>query len=279
MCTNEAASGVQGLFLDAFVPANKPINCSCILETRQFLQIGINPVTLPDKECTSALHILLQRPVIYNCKPNTTFPIYWRNLLNIGLLIKLTTIAGHENTTYCIKLSITVGQGSLTLQCYSPDGKSMTSSTQSDDKTTLQRSTTPGSTETESTKSVEADTSSPLTEKSEISDTTVPVETTNIHTDSKAFPVAAAVGGAVGVVLIVAVVVVVIIIYIRKKRTKGKQNTGDDDDGDYVIRDLNPNNADTNLNPSVATTNVNRYNTDDNTGNTYEHLQQHCAVC
>ncbi|XP_041347105.1 uncharacterized protein LOC121366943 [Gigantopelta aegis] len=155
----------------------------------------------------------------------------------------------------------------------------MSSSTQSDDKTTSLRSTTLSSSRTESTMSEKVDTTSSLTEpvKSEISDTTVPVHKTNIHTDPKDFPVAAAVGGSVGAGLIVVVVVVVIIIYIRKKRTKGKQNTGDDDDADYVIRDVNPNNADTNHNISVANNYVNSYNTDDNTGNTYAHLQ-HNAI-
>ncbi|XP_041377641.1 uncharacterized protein LOC121390012 isoform X1 [Gigantopelta aegis] len=277
LCTNEAASDVQGVFLDAFVSANNPVSCSCTLETRQSLQIGINPVILPDRNCTSTLHISSsQGPVIYNCKKiNITIPMYRRNLQNEGVFIKLTTRAGNENTTYCISLIITDGQGSLTLQCHSPDGRSMSSSTQPYDKTTSLRSTTLSSSRTESTKSEKADTSSPLTGpvKSEISDTTVPVEKTNIHTEPKAFPVAATVGGAVGAFLIVAVVVIVIIIYIRKKRTKGKHNTSDDDDVDYVIRDVNPNNVDTNLNPSVANNNVTRFNTDDNTGNTYEHLQ------
>ncbi|XP_041377642.1 uncharacterized protein LOC121390012 isoform X2 [Gigantopelta aegis] len=192
LCTNEAASDVQGVFLDAFVSANNPVSCSCTLETRQSLQIGINPVILPDRNCTSTLHISSsQGPVIYNCKKiNITIPMYRRNLQNEGVFIKLTTRAGNENTTYCISLIITDGQGSLTLQCHSPDGRSMSSSTQPYDKTTSLRSTTLSSSRTESTKSEKADTSSPLTGpvKSEISDTTVPVEKTNIHTEPKAFP-------------------------------------------------------------------------------------------
>ncbi|XP_041377495.1 uncharacterized protein LOC121389899 [Gigantopelta aegis] len=229
--------------------------------------------------CESTLTINTQRKLIYSCVNNNNSVGYGenivRNITQSSNLIELETSNAPINVTYCLQIYSKGGGGSLTLQCYSPDGSSMTRSTQSGDKTTSQRSTTQSSSRRESTMSENADTSSPLTEpvKSEISDTTVPVEKTNIHTDSKAFPVAAAVGGAVGAVLIVAVVVVVIIIYIRKKRTKGKQNTGDDGDGDYVISDVNSNNADTNLNPSVANNNVNRYNTDDTTGNTYVHLQ------
>ncbi|XP_041347085.1 uncharacterized protein LOC121366898 [Gigantopelta aegis] len=239
MCTDASISDVQGVFLDGFVPGNTGITCNCSLQATTTLQIGISPVSIPEQMCGSQLTIQLnrqQRILNYICINDGNVTTYQRNIDEKGYSITLQTSSTHSvDITYCINFYNKAGSGSISLQCYS-----------SRDKTTFPMPTQP----TESTITVK----------------TIPTTQTNSQSGQEDFPVAAVAGGVGAVVLIVVAAIVVVVFIKRKKATKKNQTT--DDDGHYEISDANPNNADTNTN-----NNVNPYNTDDNVGNTYEHLQ------
>ncbi|XP_041377305.1 uncharacterized protein LOC121389720 [Gigantopelta aegis] len=161
MCKDEAIEGVTRLLLDVFVPVNTENICNCSLHASQHMQISIIPVQLPDVNCKSTLTIDTQ--MTYSCVNENNSVGYGehivRNITQASNLIELQTSNVPIKKTYCLNIYSKGGGGSLTLQCYSPDGRSMTRSTQSDDKTTSQRSTTPGSTRLESTKSDDKTTS------------------------------------------------------------------------------------------------------------------------
>ncbi|XP_041378386.1 uncharacterized protein LOC121390599 isoform X2 [Gigantopelta aegis] len=136
--------------------------------------------------------------------------------------------------------------GSLILQCFSPSGSSMSSSTRPDDKTTLFRSATRSSTPTKSTNSAKIDmTVLPPTEStksgkvepttSTITDTTVYGEKTNKQSSADDFPVPAIAGG-VGAIVVIAVVVIVVVVFVKKRRNKKHP----DNDGDYCNMDADP---------------------------------------
>ncbi|XP_041377643.1 uncharacterized protein LOC121390013 [Gigantopelta aegis] len=246
LCSDESISDVQGVFLDGFVPGNTDITCNCSLQTTTLLRIGISPVSLPEKMCGSQLSIQLnrqQRTLMYNCRTGGNVLAHHHNVDEKGASIILQTSATHSvKITYCINVYITAGSGSLSLQCYSPG-----------DKTTVPMTT----------QSKESTSSVPTRSVTK----TIPVTKTVPSSGQKHFPVAAVAGGVGAVVLIVVAVIVAVIVFVKRKNAT-KQNQTTDDDGDYEISDVNPNNADANTN-----NNVNSYNTDDKVVNTYEHLQ------
>ncbi|XP_041377204.1 uncharacterized protein LOC121389631 [Gigantopelta aegis] len=107
MCEDATISGVTGFFLDAFVPANTTTTCNCSLETNYDIQIGINIIKHPDEGCQSEFSILVdesQRTVIHNCsnvRPITNF----QQIIKPGaILMKLKTVAGHQDTAYCMQI-------------------------------------------------------------------------------------------------------------------------------------------------------------------------------
>ncbi|XP_041377640.1 uncharacterized protein LOC121390011 [Gigantopelta aegis] len=163
MCKDEAIRDVNSLLLDVFVPVNTETTCNCSLHASHHTMISISTVKLPDVNCESKLTIDTHIKLTYSCVNDNSSVGYGadiaRNITPSSNLIELETSNAPINVTYCLQIYSQRGGGSLTLQCYSPDSRSMTRSTQSDDKTTSQRSTTPGSTRLESTKSDDKTTS------------------------------------------------------------------------------------------------------------------------
>ncbi|XP_041378629.1 uncharacterized protein LOC121390776 isoform X2 [Gigantopelta aegis] len=197
MCTDELISGVQGMFLDGFVPGNTDITCNCSLQATTTLLIVISQTTIPDeKMCESQLSIQLirqQRTLNYYCRHGGNVTTYQQIIDEKGASITLQTSATHSvDITYCINFYITLGSGSLSLRCYS-----------SGDKTTVPMPTQP----TEST----------------ITGRTIPSTQTNSQLGQEDFQVAAVAGGVGAVVLIVVAAIVVIVVCLKRKNAT-KQN-------------------------------------------------------
>ena len=113
MCTDVNISGVQDLYLDAFVPADSAVTCNCLLWATSFVQINIDHLQLPDTHCTSELDLQRnqwQESITFTCSGEIT-PLYLRYLDNKVVHIKLRTERGQINSTYCIGFSITALSG------------------------------------------------------------------------------------------------------------------------------------------------------------------------
>ncbi|XP_041347315.1 uncharacterized protein LOC121367267 [Gigantopelta aegis] len=239
MCKDEAIRGVTSLLLDVSLPVNTETTCNCSLYASHHTVVGISTVKLPDTNCESTLTIDTQIKLTYSCVNDNNSVGYGanivRNITQASNLIQLETRNAPINVTYCLTIDSKGGGGSLTLECYSPDGRSMTRSTQSDDKTTSQRSTTPGSTRLESTKSDDKTTSQR---------STIPALTrledkqTVRQAGAEDFPVPAVAGG-VGAVVVIAVVVIVVVVLVKRRRNK-KHGRNPDNDGGYCNMDADP---------------------------------------
>ena len=113
MCTDFNISGVQNLYLDAFVPADSAVTCNCSLWATALVQINIDHLQLPDTNCTSELDIQSnqwQEAITFTCSGEIT-PLYLKYLDNESVHLKLRTERGQTNSTYCIGLSITAFSG------------------------------------------------------------------------------------------------------------------------------------------------------------------------
>ncbi|XP_041378936.1 uncharacterized protein LOC121391340 isoform X2 [Gigantopelta aegis] len=223
MCTNEGIDNVTGLFLDGFASAHTKTICNCSLHATVYMNAGFGMIQYPGMNCGSTLTINTSKLLAYNCQgPSES---NGRNINQDKNLIQLETNESPHNVKYCLDIHQNNGAGTLTIRCYSPDGNSTTSSTQSDEKITSVRSTTPGSLPVESS-------------KSNIVDTTVSTEESNRQSGAESFPVAAVAGGAGALVIIAVVFVVVVVIVKRRHNTKHGRNS--DNDGDYCNMDSDP---------------------------------------
>ncbi|XP_041377645.1 uncharacterized protein LOC121390015 [Gigantopelta aegis] len=115
MCTDESTSGVQGVFLDGFVPGKTDITCNCSLQATTALQIGISQLSIPEQMCGSQLtiqSIQQQRPLTYNCRNGGNVTTLVKTIHEKGASITLQTSATHSvKITYCINFYIKLGSG------------------------------------------------------------------------------------------------------------------------------------------------------------------------
>ncbi|XP_041346890.1 chitinase 3-like isoform X2 [Gigantopelta aegis] len=88
MCNDRDVSGVQGLFLDAFVSANSSTNCTCSLRTRQYLQIDISNLSF---QCYSPNEIS-------TTSPSTTSPSTSSSVSSATSLTTTTNVSSVSST-------------------------------------------------------------------------------------------------------------------------------------------------------------------------------------
>ncbi|XP_041379452.1 uncharacterized protein LOC121392173, partial [Gigantopelta aegis] len=253
MCTDESISGAQGVFLDGFVPGNTNIICNCSLQATTTLQIGISPVSIPEKMCESQLTIQLiqqQWTLTYNCRNSGNITTLGRNIDEKGYSITLQTSATNSvDITYCINFYIKAGTGSLSLQCYSsgdtttvPTQSTKASSSMSTQSTKASSSMSTQSAKASSSMSTQSTKASSLilTQSSESTTKVLTILTpkTNLPLSQGAFPVAAVAGG-VGAVVLIVVVVLIIVVFVKRKR-RSKHDPNSDNDGGYCNMDSDP---------------------------------------
>ena len=111
MCRDESANGLQGLYLDAFLPVNRRAVCNCSLRASVNLLVGMNSVVLPEKNCNSELFIKpIHRIAVYTCNSGGTSSSEQRTIEKEWRMY-LTANPTDKNVTYCINLYIASGSG------------------------------------------------------------------------------------------------------------------------------------------------------------------------